>query len=80
VDEGFYCTSYLRAWAFDAQLADHLRTRFGGAWFGEAGAGELLREMWALGQSLRAEALLRRVAGAELDFAVLTAEAEAALA
>jgi hypothetical protein len=35
--------------------------------------------MWALGQSLRAEELLRRVAGAELDFAVLTAEAEAAL-
>jgi hypothetical protein len=79
VDGGFYCTSYLRAWAFDAQLADHLRSRFGRAWFGTAGAGELLREMWALGQSLRAEALLRRVASAELDFAVLTAEAEAAL-
>jgi hypothetical protein len=79
VDEGFYCTSYLRAWAFDAQLADHLRARFGRAWFEEPGAGELLREMWALGQSLRAEALLRRVSGAELDFAVLTAEAEAAL-
>lgn len=79
VDQGFYCTSYLRAWAFDAQLADHLRERFGQAWFGAAGAGELLREMWALGQSLRAEELLRRVAGAELDFAVLTAEAEAAL-
>jgi hypothetical protein len=79
VDEGFYCTSYLRAWAFDAQLAEHLRARFGRAWFGEAGAGDLLREMWSLGQSLRAEALLCRVAGAELDFAVLTAEAEAAL-
>jgi hypothetical protein len=78
VDDGFYCASYLRAWAFDAQLADHLRGRFGRAWFG-AGAGELLREMWALGQSLRAEALLRRVAGVELDFAVLTAEAEAIL-
>jgi hypothetical protein len=36
--------------------------------------------MWSLGQSLRAEALLRQVAGVELDFAVLTAEAEAALA
>jgi len=80
VDEGFYCTSYLRAWAFDAQLADHLRTRFGPAWFGDSGAGALLREMWSLGQSLRAEALLRQVAGVELDFAVLTAEAETALA
>jgi hypothetical protein len=79
VDEGFYCTSYLRAWAFDARLADHLRARFGRSWFGEPGAGELLREMWALGQSLRAEELLRRVAGADLDFAVLTAEAETGL-
>src|SRR5205823_5196343 len=80
VDEGFYCTSYLRAWAFDAQLADHLRTRFGQSWFGAPEAGGLLREMWSLGQSLRAEALLRQVAGVELDFAVLGAEAEASLA
>ena len=80
VDDGFYCTAYLRAWAFEAQLADHLRTRFGRAWFADPRAGELLREMWGVGQSLRAEALLQQVAGAELDFAALTAEAEAALA
>ena len=80
VDEGFYCTSYLRAWAFDAQLTDHLRTRFGREWFGTPEAGALLREMWSLGQSLRAESLLRPVAGVELDFAVLSAEAETALA
>jgi hypothetical protein len=80
VDEGFYCTSYLRAWAFDAQLTDHLRTRFGRAWFGMPAAGALLREMWSLGQSLRADGLLRQVAGTELDFAVLTVEADASLA
>jgi hypothetical protein len=79
VDEGFYCTSYLRAWALDAQLTDHLRSRFGRSWFGAPEAGALLREMWSLGQSLRAEALLQQVAGVELDFAVLTAEAESAL-
>jgi hypothetical protein len=79
VDDGFYCTCYLRAWALEAQLGDHLRTRFGSAWFRSAEAGLQLRELWGLGQSLRAEALLRRVAGAELDFGVLTAEAEAAL-
>ncbi len=79
VDDGFYCTSYLRAWAFEAKLADHLRTRFGRSWFAEPRAGELLREMWGLGQSLRAEALLRQVAGTDLDFAVLAAQAEAAL-
>jgi hypothetical protein len=35
--------------------------------------------MWDLGQSLRAEALLRQVAGTDLDFAVLAAEAKAVL-
>jgi hypothetical protein len=79
VDDGFYCTCYLRAWAFEAALADHLRTRFGREWFADPAAGDLLREMWALGQSLRAEEMLRRVTGAELDFGVLAAEAAAAL-
>ncbi len=75
VDEGFYCTCYLRAWALEAQLRDHLRRRFGGEWFGRKEAGALLRELWSLGQSLRAEALLREVAGGVLDFDVLPAEA-----
>ncbi len=39
VDDGFYCTVYLRAWAFEAQLVDHLRTRFGRAWFADPRAG-----------------------------------------
>jgi hypothetical protein len=80
VDEGFYCTCYLRAWALEAQLRDHLRRRFGGEWFGRREAGALLRELWSLGQSLRAEALLRAVTGDVLDFDVLRSEAEAALA
>jgi hypothetical protein len=79
VDDGFYCTSYLRAWAFEAALVDHLRSRFGHAWFADPRAGALLREMWGLGQSLRAEELLRQVTGSELDFAVLTIEAQTAL-
>jgi len=79
VDDGFYCTCYLRAWALEAQLGDHLRTRFGNAWFASPEAGTLLRELWRLGQSLRAEPLLQAVAGTELDFGVLRIEAEAAL-
>ncbi len=79
VDDGFYCTCYLRAWAFEAQLVDHLRTRFGHAWFADPAAGALLREMWALGQSLRAEALLQQFAGRALHFGALAAEAQAAL-
>ena len=79
VDDGFYCTSICAHGRSRPQLADHLRTRFGHAWFADPRAGELLRELWGLGQSLRAEALLRQVAGTDLDFAVLAAEAEAAL-
>ena len=80
VDDGFYCTCYLRAWAFEAVLVDHLRARFGPDWFAARGAGDVLRELWALGQSLRAEPLLARFTGAELDFGILSAQAEAALA
>ena len=55
VDGGFYCTCYLRAWAFEAQLRDHLKSRFGSDWFRRRAAGDLLRELWGLGQSLRAK-------------------------
>jgi hypothetical protein len=79
VDDGFYCTAYLRAWALEAQLRDHLRTRFGRKWYRSRQAGELLREVWGLGQSLRAEDLLRQITGEELDFGALTAEVEEAL-
>ena len=37
VDGGFYCTCYLRAWAFEAQLRDHLKSRFGSDWFRRRG-------------------------------------------
>jgi hypothetical protein len=80
VDGGFYCTSYLRAWAFEAQLRDHMRSTFGSDWFRRRAAGDLLRELWSLGQSVRAEELLRDVTGHTLDFAVLADEAGAALA
>jgi hypothetical protein len=80
VDDGFYCTCYLRAWAFEAQLREHLRAGHGPAWFEAPRAGEVLHELWSLGQSRPAEELLRGVTGAELDFGVLAGEAERALA
>ena len=79
VDGGFYCTCYLRAWAFETQLRDHLRTRFGMDWFRKRAAGDLIRELWGLGQSMRAEELLREATGAPLEFGVLADEARAAL-
>jgi hypothetical protein len=75
VDPGLYCTCYLRAWAFEAQLADWLREQFGADWFRNRRAGSLLRELWELGQSLNAEQLLRDVTGQDLDLDVLAERA-----
>ena len=57
-------TGYLRSWAFEAQLRDFLRSEFGNDWFARREAGDLLRELWALGQGPTAEELLQDVTGA----------------
>ena len=67
IDSGFYVSSYLRAWAFEAQLRAFLRERFGTRWFTSRDAGSLLRELWSEGQRLRAEELLKDVTGATLE-------------
>ncbi len=69
VDRGFYVASYLRAWALEMQLREHLRSEYDLTWFRRRAAGGLLRELWNLGQSLTAEQLLRELGGAELDLA-----------
>jgi hypothetical protein len=67
LDSGFYASSYLRSWAFEAQLRDFLRERFGSTWFADRNAGSLLRELWSEGQRLTAEEMLGEVTGSELE-------------
>jgi hypothetical protein len=67
IDSGFYVSSYLRSWAFESQLREYLRGEFGNAWFTRREAGDLLRELWALGQKPTAEELLKDVTGATLE-------------
>jgi hypothetical protein len=67
VDSGFYVTEYLRSWAFEAQLRDHLRTQFGNDWFAQREAGSLLRDLWSEGSRLDADELLRQVAGSGME-------------
>jgi hypothetical protein len=74
VDEGFYCTSYLRAWAFEAQIRSALVERFGQEWFKCLEVGELLRELWSQGQRLSADELLREVNGSQLSLSALADE------
>lgn len=69
IDGSFYVTGYLRSWAFEAQLRDFLRRELGNDWFAKRDAGDLLRELWSLGQGPTADELLRDVTGAKLEMA-----------
>jgi hypothetical protein len=80
IDDGFYASQYLRAWALEAQLRAYLRERFGNAWFSQREAGSLLRELWAEGQKPTADELLRQVSGEELELAAVGDRIREALA
>src|SRR5205814_1427913 len=67
IDSSFYVTAYLRSWAFEAQLRAFLREKFGNTWFADRSAGSLLRELWAEGQRMTADEMLREVTGAAVE-------------
>jgi hypothetical protein len=67
IDDGFYASQYLRAWAFEAQLRSFLREKFGNEWFTRRDAGSLIRELWSEGQKPTADELLLDVTGARLE-------------
>jgi hypothetical protein len=67
IDAGFYVSSYLRSWAFEAQIRDHLRERYGNDWFTKREAGGHLRELWSEGQRLSAEEMVEDVTGGRLE-------------
>ncbi len=69
IDGSFYVIGYLRSWAFEAQLREFLRGEFGNEWFARREAGDLLRELWSLGQGPTADELIRDVTGARLEMA-----------
>jgi hypothetical protein len=71
IDGSFYVRGYLRSWALEAQLREFLRAEFGNAWFARRDAGDLLRELWQLGQGPTADELLRDVTGATLEMAAV---------
>ena len=67
IDSSFYVSAYLRSWAFEAQLRNHLREEFGNTWFARREAGSLLRELWGEGQRWPAEDFLRDITGSTLE-------------
>jgi hypothetical protein len=80
IDDAFYASQYLRAWALEAQLRAYFRERFGNAWFSRREAGSLLRELWAEGQKPTADELLRDVTGEALELAAVGDRIREALA
>ena len=80
IDGSFYVTGYLRSWAFEAQLREFLRGEFGTDWFARRQAGDLLRELWSVGQQQSADELLKDVSGATLELASVGARIREGLA
>jgi hypothetical protein len=79
IDSGYYVTSYLRSWAFEAQLSTFLREEYGTDWFRRREAGSLLRELWSLGQKPTADELLKDVTGAPIELEAVADKIRAAL-
>jgi hypothetical protein len=80
IDDGFYASQYLRAWAFEAQLRGHLRETFGNAWFTRRDAGSLVRELWTEGQKPTADELLEEVTGQRIELEAVADRIREALA
>jgi hypothetical protein len=80
IDDGFYASNYLRAWAFEAQLRAFLREKFGNAWFTREDAGSLIRELWSEGQKPTADEILGDVTGATLELEAVADRVREALA
>jgi len=80
LDDGFYASQYLRAWAFEAQLRAYLREKFGNAWFTRKDAGSLIRDLWSEGQKPTADELLHEVTGATLELEAAADRVREALA
>ena len=79
IDSGYYVTSYLRSWAFEAQLSTFLREEYGTDWFRRREAGNLLRELWSLGQKPTADELLSDVTGAPIEMEAVADKIRAAV-
>ncbi|MBM3706125.1 MAG: hypothetical protein FJW66_06335 [Actinobacteria bacterium] len=71
VDESFYCTSYIRAWIFEAQLKDYMHRKFGYDWFSKRKAGSFLKEIWSYGQKYSPDEILQQLDFKGLDISYL---------
>ncbi|MFY9610224.1 MAG: hypothetical protein WAU45_16625 [Blastocatellia bacterium] len=74
LDDSFYSASYLRAWALEVALREHLKTRFGTRWWGSRRAGDFLRQMWETGDRHTADEMATQVGVGPISFELLIDE------
>ena len=79
LDDGFYSASYVRAWAFEVQLREHLKTRFGQRWWASRRAGNFLKEIWETGDRYTADEMAAQIGTGPIAFDLLIDEFNQAL-
>jgi hypothetical protein len=73
-DDAFYAAGYLRAWAFEVALREHLATRFGKPWWTSRRAGNFLKEIWETGDRYTADEIADQIGIGPINFDLLTDE------
>ncbi len=74
LDDAFHSADFLRASAFEAQMREYLKTRFGARWWASRKAGETLIDLWNTGRRYTVEEIASMIGLGALDFDWLSAE------
>jgi hypothetical protein len=79
LDDGFYSSSYLRAWAMEVMLREYLKSRFGQRWWASQKAGNFLKEIWETGDRYTADEMASQIGLGPISFDLLIGEFNQAL-
>ncbi len=79
VEDGLVAANFLRASAFEAQLREQLKTKFGSRWWTSHKAGDYLIDLWNTGGRYGCEELAKMIDLGELSFDWLAEECLAKL-
>jgi len=74
LDDGFYSAGYLRAWALEVQLREHIKSRFGWNWWASRKAGNFLKEIWETGERFTADEMASMIGIGPITFDCLIDE------
>ena len=78
-DDFLYSADYFRAWFLAAQINEKLKQRFGARWWTSAGAGDVLKSLWAAGNALSVDEVARKLGDPGLEMEPLLRHFEGVL-